>query len=193
MDTLERRLIEMNDALIELYTKGRDALPKAEQAALAAQQAIFDSKKSTGNLNISDDDVIIINNSDNCNPNPPDPPEPVECECCISNLEFYQPTKSDETPYEYSMGASTYYLGINNQYGATKVFLPEQSNELSKCPVKIIKLEMGPPIGNKKVTIEGSDGALIDGESDYRLQVPWESITLIRRGDDWHIIDHYND
>jgi hypothetical protein len=48
----------------------------------------------------------------------------------------------------------------------------------------MIKLEVGPPVGNRKVTILGT----IDGKTKHVLQNPWESVTLISRGPDWFII-----
>jgi len=48
----------------------------------------------------------------------------------------------------------------------------------------MIKLEVGPPVGNRKVTILGN----IDGKTKHILQNPWESVTLISRGPDWFII-----
>jgi hypothetical protein len=48
---------------------------------------------------------------------------------------------------------------------------------------------MGPPLGNRKITITTSDGSLIDGEPDYVMEVPWQSVHLIYSGSNsWHII-----
>lgn len=50
---------------------------------------------------------------------------------------------------------------------------------------------MGPPIGNRKVTVNTADGALIDGESEYIMQSPYESITVILQGGEWHLVSHF--
>jgi hypothetical protein len=47
---------------------------------------------------------------------------------------------------------------------------------------------MGPPLGNRKVTVTTSDGALIDSADDYIITVPYGTITVLCRGGDWHII-----
>lgn len=52
----------------------------------------------------------------------------------------------------------------------------------------IVKLEMGPPIGNRKVAIKAAGDQMIDGVSFKTLQEPYESITLVYRGGDWHVI-----
>jgi hypothetical protein len=47
---------------------------------------------------------------------------------------------------------------------------------------------MKPPLGNRKITIVGQSGALIDGYSDYIISVSYESVTVLFRGGGWHII-----
>jgi hypothetical protein len=51
-----------------------------------------------------------------------------------------------------------------------------------------IKLEMGSPIGNRKVTVKTQGGSFIDGALTKVLQEPYEYITVLFRGGDWHII-----
>jgi hypothetical protein len=47
---------------------------------------------------------------------------------------------------------------------------------------------MGPPIGNRKITIvppdDGSSEILIDGEPSYEITVPYGSVRLVAYG--WH-------
>lgn len=62
---------------------------------------------------------------------------------------------------------------------------------VSQCIMKIIKVSMGPPIGNRKVTVTTADGALIDGDTEYVMQSAYESITVILQGDDWHVVSHF--
>jgi len=186
MDSVERRLIELNDALIQICLKGKEAIPFAQQAMNNVRTSLSNSRDNY--IVTSDDDININFNCNNNTTNPDDPQQPPECNCCIQNTIIYEPEENPNEIYNYSLSASTYYLGIRNAYGPTNVILPEASNELNKCPVKIIKLEMGPPIGTRRVTISSSDGALIDGQSDYILQTPYECVTLIHSGDDWFVI-----
>jgi hypothetical protein len=47
---------------------------------------------------------------------------------------------------------------------------------------------MGPPLGNRKVTITTADGSFIDGDDEYVIEVPYQSLRLICRNGDWWII-----
>jgi hypothetical protein len=47
---------------------------------------------------------------------------------------------------------------------------------------------MGPPLGNRKVTVLAAEGTSIDGDEGYIIEVPYQSIKLICRGGTWHII-----
>jgi hypothetical protein len=47
---------------------------------------------------------------------------------------------------------------------------------------------MGPPLGNRKVTIDTTDGSTIDGEEDYVIEFPYGSLRVISRGGEWYII-----
>lgn len=75
------------------------------------------------------------------------------------------------------------YIGVNCQAPVTVTLngTPEDGNLI------IVKLEMGAPIGNRKVTVAGN-GCLIDGVTQRTLQQPYECIRLLFRGNEWHII-----
>jgi hypothetical protein len=47
---------------------------------------------------------------------------------------------------------------------------------------------MGPPLGNRKITIVAQGISLIDGLSEYVIEVPYQSVNLICRGGNWWII-----
>jgi hypothetical protein len=47
---------------------------------------------------------------------------------------------------------------------------------------------MGPPLGNRKITVTTSNDSTIDGLEDYVIEVPYQSINLICRGGNWWII-----
>lgn len=82
-----------------------------------------------------------------------------------------------------------FYIGVNSEEATTQT-LPA-IDTVDRCIIKTIKVSMGPPIGNRKVTVTTADGALIDGDVEYVMQSPYESITVILQGDDWHIISHF--
>jgi len=79
---------------------------------------------------------------------------------------------------------SDYYIGVMCDNPIT-VTLPPNPQEGYQV---IVKLEMGPPIGNRKVTITTNDGSLIDDVSSVTLKTPYEVIRLLYRGGNWHII-----
>lgn len=85
---------------------------------------------------------------------------------------------------DYTATVDDYYIGVNSD-GPVTVYLPEDCLE---CSQLIIKAEMGPPLGNRKITITTTDGSTIDGETSYVMEVPYQAVRLICRGGDWHII-----
>lgn len=84
----------------------------------------------------------------------------------------------------YTATANDYYIGVNST-SPTTITLPPNANN---CTQIIVKAEMGPPLGNRKVTVTTSDGSTIDGDATYVLTVPYESVALISRGNNWHIV-----
>lgn len=202
MNALERRLIELNDALIKISQGQRpddDVMKKAYQTLAGDMQPII--KTGAG-----DDTVIINNNGDNCNecpPGPPGPPGPQgpqgetgppgeqgapgepgpigppgppgECSCKCSAILVSQ---------NYTVTLDDYYVGVNSN-GPTIITLP---SDCPDCHEIIVKAEMGPPLGTRKITITTSDGSFIDGSNNYIIEVPYQSVNIICRGGDWWII-----
>lgn len=82
--------------------------------------------------------------------------------------------------------ANDCYIGVNSKE-ASQIYLPVDI-EIEDGKIIIVKAEMGPPLGNRKVTILTSDGSKIDGDSDYVLDTPYDCVTLLWRGNSWHII-----
>jgi hypothetical protein len=109
---------------------------------------------------------------------PPGPSSPSEsCINCSDNILIEK---------DYSVTDTDYYIGVK----ATKplnVFLPLVPIE---GKIYVIKLEMEPPVGNRKITLKGN-GKLIDGKSSVVLENAYESITVLFRTDGWNIIAHY--
>lgn len=85
---------------------------------------------------------------------------------------------------DYTATCNDYYIGVNSNTAVT-ITLPPECNT---CCEIVVKAEMGPPMGNRKVTITTSDGSFIDGSNSYVMTIPYESVQLICRGGDWHII-----
>lgn len=139
----------------------------------------------------SDDDIININGGNAGPPGPPGPPgeqgpqgEPgpigppgppgtCTCEC-----------KTILVSEDYSIKMDDCYVGVNSS-DPTTLILPPDCVDGHKL---VIKAEMGPPLGNRKVTIITSDGSTIDGKDDYVLVVPYDVIRLICHLGNWWII-----
>lgn len=81
---------------------------------------------------------------------------------------------------DYSVTMDDYYIGVNST-GPTTITLPPNCTD---CQQIVVKAEMGPPLGNRKITISGP----IDGGTSYVMEVPYEAVSMICRGNEWHII-----
>ena len=101
---------------------------------------------------------------------PPGPPGTCEC---IAKL----------VTSSYQVQESDYYIGVNSDQPTT-ITLPL----VQKCKRLVIKAEMGPPLGNRTITIVALGGALIDGAVNYLLQTPYSSVSLQFNGGNWYII-----
>jgi hypothetical protein len=181
MNDIERKLIELNQALLKISAGERPT----EEMLIQAQSALAGYKI---NMGPGDDTLIINKNFNDCSnssnlpgppgpegpPGPPGPegPSGVCNKSCILVSEDYQATCDD------------YYIGVNSADAVT-ITLPENCET---CCELIIKAEMGPPLGNRKVTIVTSDGSFIDGQGDYVLVVPYQSVNVICNNGDWYII-----
>lgn len=200
MDGLERKLVELNDALLRLTLfkdKPDDKLLKQAQLALAG------AKIDTGPGN----DTVIINQGENDGGNgptgptgptgpqgdpgptgptgatgptggqgPTGPTGPAgSCTCTCQTILVTE---------DYTASCSDYYIGVNST-GPVTITLPPDCGD---CCELVIKAEMGPPLGNRKVTITTSDDSTIDDATSYVIEVPWQSVNLICRGGNWYII-----
>lgn len=85
---------------------------------------------------------------------------------------------------DYTANVGDYYIGVTST-GPVTITLPANPPD---CIELVIKAQMGPPIGNRKVTITTSDGSTIDGGSDYVLVVPYQSVNVMSQGSNWWII-----
>jgi hypothetical protein len=85
---------------------------------------------------------------------------------------------------DYKATSKDYYIGVNSD-GPVTITLPP---DLTHCQEIIVKAEMGPPLGKRKVKIVTSDGSTIDDDTSYVMTIPYQSVHLIWGGTDWHII-----
>lgn len=106
---------------------------------------------------------------------PPGPPG--WCEGC------YNETVLTAGP-EYNCNPDDFYIGVDGK-GPTKVSLP---TGVSDGKIIIVKVEMGPPIGKRKVTVLTVDGSTIDGEFEYIMETPYDVVRMLCRGGDWHVV-----
>ena len=197
MDSAERRLIDLYD-LLSQYQRSKD--PTIFDSIHSVRNEITEilNSRSGGNDNINFN--IDANCPDEpCPPGPPGPPgdqgppgppgigttgpqgppgppgPPGICSCKCSSI---------LVSAAYTATCDDYYIGVNSQDPVT-ISLPE--NCIDCCEI-IVKAEMGPPLGNRKVTVTTTDGSYIDGADKYVMEVPYQSVNLFCRGGDWHII-----
>jgi hypothetical protein len=83
----------------------------------------------------------------------------------------------------YKVSPDDCYVGVNAEK-ATTITLPKDPSD---GKVVIVKAEMKPPLGNRKVTITTADGTLIDGYENCIIQVSNETVRMVFR-DGWRII-----
>lgn len=83
---------------------------------------------------------------------------------------------------DYEVKLTDYYIGIQSE-GPVTITLPEDA---PKGTEYVIKLQMGAPIGNRKVTVKS--GANIDNVNILMLTNPYESLQVLYQGA-WHIIN----
>lgn len=197
MNDLEKKLIELKLSIAQ-YRAGMFDKAQEEEMLNRARKIV----SGPGN------DTVIINNNDNddCHPCPPGPPGPQGekgdkgdpgpegpqgpqgekgdkgdpgangvCNCTCSAILVSN---------DYTASCNDYYIGVNSNTSVT-ITLPPECNT---CCEIIVKAEMGPPLGNRKVIITTNDGSLIDGANSYVMSIPYESVQLICRGNEWHIV-----
>jgi hypothetical protein len=213
MNDLEKRLIELQQQLIKHRT-GVDFDSNAPYVDAMVNTQVKSAPKGAAQVNVNFGDE---NECKECPPGPPGPPGPQgpqgekgdkgdpgeqgppgdpgepgppgeqgppgppgpqgntgTCTCTCSSVLVSN---------NYIASGNDYYIGVNSQ-GPVTITLPVGGNT---CEI-IVKAEMGPPLGTRKVTINTSDGSTIDGDTDFVLNIPWESVQLFRRANNWFII-----
>lgn len=139
----------------------------------------------------SDSDVIINTGGGEAGPpgpqgpeGPPGPPGPQGeqgppgiCDCTCNTVLVDK---------DYTAKSTDYYIGVSSQK-PVNIILPSKPEN---CKTYIIKAEMPPPLGNRKITVKGN-GNTIDGQTSYIMENAWECITILFRGTSWNIITTY--
>jgi len=214
MNNLQRRLVELNEALLKLNS---GQAPTQEQLINAQRVLAGGYNIETGPGN----DTIVINKNieKNCDPIPGPPGPQGESGYSGYSGESGYSGYSGESGYSGYSGYSgetgpsgppgisvsclvntilvndTYYANTEDCYigvdseDATTIYLPKNPTD---GKIIIVKAEMGPPLGFRKVTVTSDDGTLIDGYYEYVMQTPYESITVLYRGNEWKIIASFN-
>jgi len=85
------------------------------------------------------------------------------------------------TGSNYNATLDDCYIGVNSKEPTT-INLPSNPED---GKFYVIKLEMGSPIGNRKVTIIPPIGTTIDGLSSIVLQNPYETVTVLFHKGNW--------
>jgi hypothetical protein len=80
--------------------------------------------------------------------------------------------------------ADEFYIGVASEKPVT-VYLPAA---VPDGKIIIIKAEMKPPMGSRKVIILTCDNSTIDGYSEASITVSHGKMTLIRNHNNWFII-----
>lgn len=73
------------------------------------------------------------------------------------------------------------YIGVDTDK-ATTVYLPADARD---GKVLIVKAEMKPPIGDRKIIITTTDGSSIDGAKSTSIRISYGYVVLIRNNSNW--------
>lgn len=83
----------------------------------------------------------------------------------------------------YVMQPTDQYIGVTS-VTPTTITLPL----VDTCTKVTIKAEMGPPLGNRKITIVAQGGATIDGAVSYVIETPYGVVSMQYNNGNWYII-----
>jgi hypothetical protein len=147
-------------------TQDPSPLPTDPSGAIAVQlSAQISSTQQLGVVQIGDglsitEDGILSADAQGCN-------------CWARNIDS-----------DYEVQATDYYIGVTAD-GPVIIILPEDPPD---CLEFVIKADMPPPLGTRKITILPQGANTIDGDAKKILKVAYESVNIISQGTNWHII-----
>lgn len=82
---------------------------------------------------------------------------------------------------DYVASYDDYYIGAD-LFDAAKVTLP---NGVVDGTEYVIKLQYGAPVGNRKLTIEATAPALLNGVTSLTLNTPYQVVSVIYNNGNW--------
>lgn len=137
---------------------------------------------------IIDDNDVSINSLITTPPGPPGPAGPqgdVGPQGAVGDIGPPGPAGSINrntviVSEDYTATDTDYYIGINSD-GPVTITLPDEAPNGTEY---IIKLQMGAPIGTRKVTVKS--GSSIDSLNNIILTNPYEALQVLFQGA-WHI------
>jgi hypothetical protein len=92
-------------------------------------------------------------------------------------------TTTVTTPTYYGT-ADEFYIGVSSDKAST-IYLPAAAAD---GRIIIVKAEMKPPLGNRKVSITTTDDSKIDGYESADITVSHGKMILIRNNGNWFVI-----
>jgi len=83
----------------------------------------------------------------------------------------------------YSIGTDDHFVGVDTTSGTVSLTLPAGASEGKIYTIK----DEGGQAATNNITVQASDGALIDGESTVTLESSYSSISIYWNATSWHI------
>lgn len=84
---------------------------------------------------------------------------------------------------DYTATEKDFYIGVDSELPVT-ITLPAADDGVQY----IIKSEMKPPMGKRKIKIISGDDSKFDGYADHTLHVSHDCLHVIRHRNAWHIL-----
>lgn len=82
---------------------------------------------------------------------------------------------------DYQASDSDHYIGVNCKKAIT-ITLPKDPPDGT---IIIVKAEMKPPLGTRRITVVPQDGSSIDGQSEVVLTVSYKSTSFLFHHGEW--------
>ena len=95
--------------------------------------------------------------------------------------------KHAEKSVSYTLSSSDYIVGVTAVSGGKTMTLPSAAS-VGVGKIFIIKDQSGLASGSDSITIAPTGSEKIDGESNYVISVPYESIMVVSNGSNWFIV-----